>query len=1016
MLVRASRLAAVQAAVMAAVPVSAASVPVIDVPAGRLSQALTVLGRQTNIDILFSSDLIGDRRTPGVRGRVSAGEALDLLLSGSGLVARRTGDGAYVVGSAPPVTVASLPAEDEAIPEILVIGRRAQNSDIRRSEDDIQPYQVYSRRAVERAGSNSIDEFARTRLSANAQVAAPAQLGSDTRSEINLRGLGANQTLVLVDGRRLPSPPDGAFSFNQPDLNALPPEMIERIEVLTATAGGIYGTGAMAGAVNVILRRDYRGAEVAATTGITSRGDAFAYRLFGRVGFTPDQGRTDVMLAVGRSQEATLQAADRDYIARAAKRRFASAPDAVLGQLPVGNGINVVGSGPLVLDAALGGGSLGATFTSLPLGLDGDPARTATLLKANAGTLQLDQARDNDRLSVVTPPVTRAVFLNVRHDFGGGVEATVDLIDTRNSGRQRSAGRQSPGFAIAADLPANPFQQTIAISFPEPFSASAISRTVNTARRVTAGLIVPLPRHWRAYGEVGQGHARVSKATTQTSLSSDFYNAVYFGRLYPGKPRLDPFGDWAAFQSALAAYTETSASSLRQAESFETYSLRLAGPVARLAGGRATLALLAQQRRERIAASQFIFEVGDVPLTLNTPRIAQLVRSLYGEARLPLTAPGTGLLSDLEVQLALRQDWTRSTLPGAATFFATDPPPYAKQNGTTLYTAGARVVPLPGVMLRASIATGALPPATSQLGTRQFNAGGSAQDPRRGGQLVGAEAAAVIRTSGNAGLRPERAHSISLGAVLTPAGDAGPRISIDLTRITKRDEIVAFPLKTVQQLLANEATYPERVVRAAASDTDRALGFAGPITSLDLTSINLGRTRIDSLDLAANQELEVGTNRFEAYLRATWEPKFRTRASDLVPRIERAGFRDGPLRLRGNAGLDWTRGRVTLGVNAQLYGRYRVALSSDGATAAAQQAREQGATHIPAQVYADLSGIVSLGPALRRDAAAPELRWNVFNLFDHRPPIVVDQYGAGYSYYGDPRRRRIQLTLSVPFL
>jgi outer membrane receptor protein involved in Fe transport len=134
------------------------------------------------------------------------------------------------------------------------------------------------------------------------------------------------------------------------------------------------------------------------------------------------------------------------------------------------------------------------------------------------------------------------------------------------------------------------------------------------------------------------------------------------------------------------------------------------------------------------------------------------------------------------VQLALRQDWTRSTLPGAATFVATDPPPYAKQNSTTLYTAGARVMPLPGVMLRASLATGALPPATSQLGTRQFNAAGGAQDPRRGGRLVGSETAALTRTGGNADLRPERARSISLGAVITPGGSDGPRISIDFTR------------------------------------------------------------------------------------------------------------------------------------------------------------------------------------------------------------------------------------------
>jgi hypothetical protein len=148
----------------------------------------------------------------------------------------------------------------------------------------------------------------------------------------------------------------------------------------------------------------------------------------------------------------------------------------------------------------------------------------------------------------------------------------------------------------------------------------------------------------------------------------------------------------------------------------------------------------------------------------------------------------------------------------------------------------------------------------------------------------------------------------------------------------------------VKALLANEATYPTRVVRAEPSEADRALGFAGPITSLDLTSVNIGRTRVDSIDLAATQAVEIGTSTVEAYLRGTWEPTFRTRASDTSAWIERVGFRDGPLRWRGNAGLDWTQGRLTLGVNAQVYARYRVAFSYDNAQAAAQQAREQGSS------------------------------------------------------------------------
>jgi hypothetical protein len=470
-----------------------------------LATALTVLGRQANIDILFADDLIGDRRTPGVRGRVAAGEALARLLSGSGLVARRTGDGAYVVSLAPPVQAAAVPSENEAIPEILVVGSRAQNSDIRRSEDDIQPYQVYNRRAVERAGSNSIDQFARTHLAANAQVASPAQLGSDTRSEINLRGLGANQTLVLVDGRRLPSPPGGAFSFNQPDLNALPVEMIDRIEVLTATAGGIYGTGATAGAVNVVLRRDYRSAEVSATSGISSRGDAFTYRLFGRVGFTPDQGRTDVMLAVGWSQEAMLSCRTAIMSNGPPSAASPAPPMRCSACCRSATGINVVGSGAAGARPGAGRWRARRQLHHLPLGLDGDPARTAMLLKANAGTLQLDRAREKRpsqchhaaRHALGLPQRAARLWRRRRGDAGPDRHA-----------QQWAGSARWPRSAKAlrcSRLAGQPFQQTIAISFPDPYSASTIDLTVNTARRVTAGLIVPLPWRWRAYARPVKG-------------------------------------------------------------------------------------------------------------------------------------------------------------------------------------------------------------------------------------------------------------------------------------------------------------------------------------------------------------------------------------------------------------------------------------------------------------------------------------------------------------------------------
>jgi outer membrane receptor protein involved in Fe transport len=1001
------------AATLASAPAPAAGAPRVNIPAGRLATALTTLGRQMGVDILFADELVGDRTSPAISGRIEVAEALDRVLAGTGLTFRVI-DGAYVIVRAPEADDAP---PQETIPEILVLGRRAQNGDIRRTRDDIQPYQVYGGRDVQRAQSRSIDDFARSRLPANAQIASPAQTGSDTRSEINLRGLGANQTLMLVDGRRLPSLPNPPFSFNQPDVNAIPVEMIDRIEVLTATAGGVYGTGAISGMVNVVLRRDYRGGALSATAGISARGDAFQSRLFGRFGFTPDGGRTDVMLAFGTSRERPLLAGRRDFLARAVRRRFANAPDDVLttSNLPIGNGINILGAGPLSLDPEFGGTELGARFTTLPLGLSGDVSRRNSLLVANAGTLSLDLAPgvDGETISIEGSPVTRSIFLNVRHDFGGGVEAVLDILDARNSGRRRTPTIFTSFYAIAADRPINPFQQTIFLAVPVRTLGGGDALTVNETRRVTASIGVPLPGKWRANAEVGLGRAAARSETTNPLAVADLISGLSGRAPLNGGSALDPLGDWAQFEAALASYADRRTSILPPSSRLRNFTLRVAGPVLDLPGGTATLSLLAEERRETVAAADAQLYLGSELLSLQLPRLAQRVRSVYGEARVPLTAD-RGLLSRLELQLALRQDWTRSTLPGAATIFDRDPPSLENSSVTTLYTLGTRISPVPGLTLRASTTTGALPPATSQLGSRKFAGTANAPDLKRGGRLLGTEVATTFVTGGRVDLRPERSRSMSLGLVITPGGSSGPRLSLDFTRIMKRDEIVPLLGSSAALLLANEASYPDRLTRAPLSDADRLAGFsAGPVTQIDLTTINLGSTRVDALDLSVDQTVDLPrAGELNAYLRATWEPSLSRRVAPGARKVERVGYFDGPLEWRGNAGLDWTRDRLTVGINGQFYSRYRIVKSITSPTDE-QTVRTQGARYVPSQFYADLYGTYRLGRS--RATGSAELRLGISNVFDSRPPTVVDPAGLGYSFYGDPRRRRVQLSLEVPF-
>src|SRR5258705_4350824 len=277
-------------------PSASAQIHAIEISAPDLAGALSQLARSANIELLFDQSLVAGKLARDLRNAIAPQQALDQLLTGTGLSYRQTALGAFVIfsnqsaanapasASAPPSSNAST-----AIEEILIVGHITQNIDIPRSVDDIQPYQIAYSTAIADSQSSTAEDFLRTRLPSNTQALAFNQapltnLGS-TRSQIDLRGLGVDQTLVLIDGRRLPSVPDSIL-LTQPDLNGLSLGMIDRIATLGTSDGGIFGIGAAAGVVNVVLKRDFEGAEFEATNGISAGGDAWHWGFGFRLGYS----------------------------------------------------------------------------------------------------------------------------------------------------------------------------------------------------------------------------------------------------------------------------------------------------------------------------------------------------------------------------------------------------------------------------------------------------------------------------------------------------------------------------------------------------------------------------------------------------------------------------------------------------------------------------------------------------------------------------------------------------------
>ncbi|MGY6532330.1 TonB-dependent receptor domain-containing protein [Glycocaulis sp.] len=127
---------------------------------------------------------------------------------------------------------------------------------------------------------------------------------------LNLRGLGSNRTLTLVNGRRYVGGFEGSSAV---DVASIPNALIDRVEVMTGGASALYGSDAVTGVINFILRDDFEGINVNARTGISSRGDAQTYNVELLAGHNFHNNRGNITLSVDWRQDDGLRAGDRPW-------------------------------------------------------------------------------------------------------------------------------------------------------------------------------------------------------------------------------------------------------------------------------------------------------------------------------------------------------------------------------------------------------------------------------------------------------------------------------------------------------------------------------------------------------------------------------------------------------------------------------------------------------------------------------------------------------------------------------
>jgi outer membrane receptor protein involved in Fe transport len=135
-------------------------------------------------------------------------------------------------------------------------------------------------------------------------------IGGTGLTLLNLRSLGEDRTLVLVNGRRHVAGLPGSAAV---DVDTIPFALLERVDIQTGGASALYGADGVSGVVNFILRRDYEGFDVRAQYGASGEGDADTVLLSGVLGQNVDDGRGNVTVALEYSKEKRLRANDRDF-------------------------------------------------------------------------------------------------------------------------------------------------------------------------------------------------------------------------------------------------------------------------------------------------------------------------------------------------------------------------------------------------------------------------------------------------------------------------------------------------------------------------------------------------------------------------------------------------------------------------------------------------------------------------------------------------------------------------------
>lgn len=541
------------------------------IASGPLGGALNAYASQAGRQLMFTSDQVAGRRTQGLSGRMTPDEALNRLLAGSGLTAVRSTSGAWVLQRATTEELAATTLE-----EVVVTGTL-----LRGPGDTPSPVTVIRREDLDRTGRATVAEalaalpqnYAGSGTPTAALVGSdPMQSNSGLATGVNLRGLGPDSTLVLVNGRRMAGA-GGRGDFA--DVSAVPTAAVERVDVLLDGASALYGADAVGGVVNIILRRDFDGQESRIRVGASEGGaeSVIAAHTWGR---TWSNGQ--FLASYEFERQNALSTLDRPYTATGDLRPFGGTDHRTYYSAP-GNLVRFdSASGGYVVTHAIRPGSSGVATS---------PSNFA------AGQQNYGNTRVGGAL---TPEFDRqAAYVYARQSIGAHLEVTGDLRFSQRDFETESLTPTTIATVTSANShfvsPTGAASHSVAYAFGEDLGASRRSGR-SRSLGATLGARAFLPAGWEAEAFLTYGAERSDDQRTGMLQSTFLQEALGNTADNPATPfsvsrdgYLNLFGSGAANNRAVLDFISSGWSRYTDESEVASANLIVQGAAFQLPGG-----------------------------------------------------------------------------------------------------------------------------------------------------------------------------------------------------------------------------------------------------------------------------------------------------------------------------------------------------------------------------------------------------------------------------------------------